>query len=204
MARIGVRLDGKRPGKRECKAVPNVCGVPCPEDGKRSWLVVGAVDAELYGGICDWMTRIWPCGCELVGLTFGCSVSVSVATVLSPSFCRFAFVEGRYSRRGMFRQGIFVGSKLACMRENTDKSFSRVERHSNLLSAADRLIMGLAVPERRKSASLTELMKESWTTAGAGPKRLRCGADVEDWEKCTSSRNGGALRSDVVGRSGSW
>lgn len=107
-------------------------------------------------------------------------MSFSVATVPSASVCKSAFVEGRYSRKGMFRHGLFDGSKPAWMRENTAKSFSCVELQSNLLSAAERLMMGLAVPERRKSASLTELIKESWTAAGEGLNRLRCGADVGD------------------------
>lgn len=107
------------------------------------------------------MTRICPCGCEIVDLFLPCSEAASIVTFSSGSTSVPAVVEGRYTRRGMFRQGVFEGSKPACMRENTAKSFSCVELQSSLLSAAERLMIGLAVPERRKSASLTELMKES-------------------------------------------
>jgi len=48
-----------------------------------------------------------------------------------------------------------------------------VEDQRDLLSAAERDMIGLAVPERRKSASLTELMKESCRTGGVGQMRLR-------------------------------
>jgi hypothetical protein len=44
-----------------------------------------------------------------------------------------------------------------------------------LLSAAERDMMGLAVPERRKSASLTALIKESWRTGGVGEMKLTAG-----------------------------
>ena len=36
-------------------------------------------------------------------------------------------------------------------------------------------MIGLAVPERRKSASLTALIKESWRTSGVGEMKLSVG-----------------------------
>lgn len=59
-----------------------------------------------------------------------------------------------------------------------------------LLSAALRLMIGLAVPERRKSASLTELINESLTTAGDGLIRFSFGSVVDEgkwtvnWNEC--------------------
>jgi hypothetical protein len=50
--------------------------------------------------------------------------------------------------------------------EKVAKSPSCVEVHKALLSWAERVMMGFAVPDRRKSASFTELMKESWRTTG--------------------------------------
>jgi hypothetical protein len=73
-----------------------------------------------------------------------------------------------------------------------------------LLSAAERDMMGLAVPERRKSASLTALINESWRTGGVGEMRLTVGLSAPggalggDGEKWTTSVNGkgaGALLS---------
>jgi hypothetical protein len=72
-----------------------------------------------------------------------------------------------------------------------------------LLSAAERDMMGLAVPERRKSASLTALIKESWRTGGVGEMKVTAGltdaagalgapsgGDGVDCEKWRASVNG--------------
>jgi hypothetical protein len=87
--------------------------------------------------------------------------------------------------------------------------------HKALLSAAERDMMGLAVPERRKSASLTALMNESWTTGGVGAMKLGvdlmevgAGLDVAvdegvsvDGEKCRTSLKGRGAGALLLSRS---
>ena len=68
-------------------------------------------------------------------------------------------------------------------------------------------MMGFAVPERRKSASLTALIKESWRTGGVGEMRLSeaCvevgpgdpGGEVTGGEKCKVSLNGSGAGGSV-------
>lgn len=94
----------------------------------------------------------------------------------------------------MFRHGALVGKRLACIGAKVDRSFSCVELHKSLLSAADKDMIGLAVPERRKSASLTELINASCTTAGAGSIKLS-DVIVDEGAKCTVSRKGSAFLS---------
>lgn len=53
------------------------------------------------------------------------------------------------------------GSNEANILAKVGRSFATVDVHRDLLSAADRAIIGFAVPDRRKSASLVELMKAS-------------------------------------------
>ena len=67
-----------------------------------------------------------------------------------------------------------------------------MDDHRALLSAAESDMIGLAVPERKKSASLTELMKASWRTTGSGLIRLTVTfGDVEDaLEKCKVNLKG--------------
>ena len=72
----------------------------------------------------------------------------------------------------MFLNCPVEGSRELCIFENSGRSFSCVDDHRALLSAAESDIIGLAVPERRKSASLTELMNESCTTTGEALMRL--------------------------------
>lgn len=67
-----------------------------------------------------------------------------------------------------------------------------VDDQRALLSAAESDMIGLAVPERRKSASLTELMNESCRTTGSGLIRLLVPLmDAEDGsEKCRVNLKG--------------
>ena len=67
-----------------------------------------------------------------------------------------------------------------------------VDDQRALLSAAESDMIGFAVPERRKSASLTELMKESCRTTGSGLMRLVVPPrEAEDGsEKCRVNLNG--------------
>ena len=54
--------------------------------------------------------------------------------------------------------------------------------HRALESAAERDMIGFAVPERTKSASLTELMKESWRIGAESKGRGGGGVVVEPGE----------------------
>lgn len=64
------------------------------------------------------------------------------------------------------------------MRLQVVRSLPCVELQRALLSVAFRLMIGLAVPERKKSASLTELMKASCTTASDGLMRFNLEPDI--------------------------
>ena len=82
-ADIGVLLDGKRLGSKECSAVPRVCGVPLVvfEGGWRSWEVVGFGEVEdrgRYGGIAACRMWIWPC--EVLVAASAISPSASFST----------------------------------------------------------------------------------------------------------------------------
>jgi hypothetical protein len=97
------------------------------------------------------------------------------------------------------------------MREYVAWSWAWTELHKALLSVAERDMIGLAVPERRKSASLTALIKESWRTGGVGEMKLKVGladtggelgvasgregVDCEKWRTSLNGNGAGALLS---------
>ena len=72
----------------------------------------------------------------------------------------------------MWRIWLGDGTKEPWILEKVCRSPSWVEVHSALLSWADKVMMGFAEPDRKKSASLTELMKESCNTNGLASGRV--------------------------------
>lgn len=81
-----------------------------------------------------------------------------------------------------------AGIKLAWILAKVDKSLSWVDVHRALLSCAPRVMMGFAVPDLRKSASFTELMKESCKTTGVAAIMLAFSGS--GGLKCNVSLNG--------------